>query len=45
LVPVGSRGRYKEMIKEVECSRNFMYSCVKMKKMRYVETITGMGEE
>jgi hypothetical protein len=26
------RGRYKERVKEAECSGNIMYSCMKMKK-------------
>jgi hypothetical protein len=30
-------------VKEAKGSGNLMYSCMKMKKTRYVETIPGMG--
>jgi hypothetical protein len=31
LLPVGE-GRYKERMKEAECSENIRYSCMKMEK-------------
>jgi hypothetical protein len=30
---------------EVECSGKTVYSCMKMEKMRHVETYPGMGAE
>jgi hypothetical protein len=34
--------RYKERVEKGEYDRNTMYSCMKMKQMRPVETIPGM---
>jgi hypothetical protein len=38
-------GRYKYRVKEAESSGNSLYSCMKMKKMRHVETFPGMRED
>jgi hypothetical protein len=31
------------MVEEAECSRNIMFSCMKMEKMRLIEMIPGIG--
>jgi hypothetical protein len=35
--------RYKARVKEAKCSGNITYSCMKMEKMRPVETVPGIG--
>jgi hypothetical protein len=32
LVPVGIGGGYRERVSKGECSRNIMFSCIKMEK-------------
>jgi hypothetical protein len=34
-------GGYKKRMKDAECSGNILCSCVKMEKMRHVETVPG----
>jgi hypothetical protein len=36
--------RYKESVKEIECSGNIMYSCMKMEKREMLKIFQQWGE-